>query len=74
MAIFTILRMVGNLVFYGYYRDFCHTRFTMHVEICGTLTVAIIPTLWTAILFCYLCYIQLSSTREKRHLDNPWWH
>ena len=33
--------------------------FTMHVVIYDTLSMAIIPTLLTSILFCNLCYILL---------------
>ena len=35
---------------------------TVPVGICDWLTIEIIPILWTSLLFCYLCYIELNTT------------
>ena len=60
MAIFTTLSMViwfsmGTL---GIFATLVYV-FTMRVVIYDILSTAIIPTLWTSILFCNLCYILL---------------
>ena len=48
--------------------------FTMRVVINDILSMAIIPTLSTSILFCYLCYILrivnfTTQCGENRHMD-----
>ena len=60
MAIFTTLSVViwfsaGTL---GIFATLVYV-FTMHVLIYDILSMAIIPTLSTSILFCNLCYILL---------------
>ena len=60
MAIFTTLSVV--ILFYlgtlGIFATVVYV-FTMRVVIYDILSMAIIPTLSTSILFCNLCYIQL---------------
>ena len=60
MAIFTTPRC-GNLVLYGHSGDFCTLVYvlTMRVVIYDILSMVIITTLSTTILFCNLCYILL---------------
>ena len=60
MAIFTTLSVVicfstGSL---GIFATLFYV-FTMRVVIYDTLSIALIPTLSTSILFCNLCYILL---------------
>ena len=63
MAIFTTLSVViwlstGTLGILGILATFVYV-FLMRVVIYGILSMAIIPTLSTSILFCNLCYILL---------------
>ena len=60
MAIFTTLSVIvwfstGTLGIFATLVNF----FTMHVVIYDILSMAIIPTLSTSILFCNFCYILL---------------
>ena len=60
MAIFTTLSVViwFSTDTLGIFATLVYV-FTMRVVIYGILSIAIIPTLSTSILFCNLCYILL---------------